>query len=440
MRYKQSIYTVIVDSFENGDKLVYNTYSGICGIMDTKTQNVYENIEHIDLDESNLNHDLEILIQHGYIVDIDKDELATFQMERLNARVNCQVLCLTIAPTMSCNMRCPYCYEAKSEKAMSLETQNKLIKFVQAHFLKYPDLKRLNVTWYGGEPLLQKDIIFSLTKAFTELCSQHKVTYDASIITNGSLLDEKTAKALRYDCNINRAQITIDGMPPTHNKRRIFSNGAETFDVIVQNIDRCRSFMNVSIRMNIDKTNASEISEFLKFAVDTMHWDTNPKIYIAPVNSCSDNCSYSTSDCFTHSEFSQTKIKFQKLNYSINRNRVVGEFFPYRTVLHCGAERNNSYVIDPEGNYYTCWMLIGDEQHKVGHIDKPFTYTGKYYKWLSSDIPNECKSCEYLPLCAGGCGYYRIIKKEPPHCITSYFNYKDTLKLAYHDYLNQKSK
>lgn len=443
MTYKKSRYNVIIEYLENGNALIYNTYSGFYGIMDVKTQRIYEQIENIEI--SNFNDktvldNIEIMHQHGYIVDSSLDELATFKMERLDARIKGHVLCLTIAPTMACNMRCPYCYETKTGKTMDESTQKQLIQFVESHFIKYPELKRLTVTWYGGEPLLQKAIIYNLSKQLIDLSNRYNVSYDAAIITNGSLLDRDTAIKLRYECSVLRAQITIDGMPDTHNKRRILVNGMGSFEIIIRNIENCRSFMNIAVRMNVDKTNNSDIAELLQLTTETLNWKNNPKLYLAPVDSYTENCTHSAPICFARPEFAEINIAFQKMNYAINRNNIKSEFYPSRMALHCGAERNNSYVIDPEGYYYNCWMLIGNCNHRTGHISKPFIYTNQYYKWLSNDFPSKCEACEYLPMCAGGCGYFRIIKGGEPNCITTYYSYKETLRLAYKDYLSQKNR
>lgn len=43
--YKKSKYNVIVDRLENGEILIYNTLNNAFGIMNVKTQEIYNNIE-----------------------------------------------------------------------------------------------------------------------------------------------------------------------------------------------------------------------------------------------------------------------------------------------------------------------------------------------------------------------------------------------------------
>ena len=441
MRYKRSKYNVEIDRLKDGGVLLYNTYTGAFGIMDSETKVLFEDIERIDIsaiDNPKNSENIKKLIRFGYVVSEQVDELATFELERAKVRLGSTVLSLTIAPTMACNMRCPYCYENKNGKKMSKETQEKLIQFVKAHFSNNTDIKRLSITWYGGEPLLQMDTIHYLSKSFMQICKDNKCEYKARIVTNGVLLDKETAKVLHEECNVNHAQITIDGMPEFHNKRRILVDGTGSFDLIIKNIEECRSILNISIRMNIDKTNEDQIDQFMQFAIKKMKWEKNPKIYIAPVDYYTESCAHAASTCFGRVEFAEIQNKFLLKNYAIDRTRTIGEFFPHRSAIHCGAERQNNYVIDPEGYFYNCWMQIGDKDHCSGHIDNPFLITNNHYKWLSCETPQKCKECVYLPLCAGGCGYFRIVCKGEPNCKSSFYGYKETLRMAYYDYRQQK--
>jgi len=69
------------------------------------------------------------------------------------------VLNLTILPTEQCNFRCFYCYESFKLGKMSKETSDSILKLVQK---RASTLKILTIGWFGGEPLMAKDIVLSL--------------------------------------------------------------------------------------------------------------------------------------------------------------------------------------------------------------------------------------------------------------------------------------
>ena len=444
MSYKKSIYNVVVDELENGRKLIYNTYSGIFGIMDKKTQNIYENIEEFSsesgLDEEALQN-IHIMGRSGYIVNTEKDELSSIKLERAKGRLNPSILKLVIGSTMDCNMCCPYCFEDNRDIVMSEETQEQLYTFVKASFDRDANIKTLEVVWYGGEPLMQKEIIYSLSKRFIDLCAEKGKHYRAGIITNATLLDAETAKRL-VEFKVDRAQITVDGMKEIHNKRRILVSGEDSFEIIMKNIDDCKEMISIHVRVNVDKENIDNMDELVNYFYSEKGWKSNPRFYLAPVEGLpveSGGGSVDESECLTGEEFAEAKIKSIKAGYAVDRSIVDYAVFPRRRIVFCHGEAAHHYIIDPEGFYYNCYKQIGIKEQSTGHISKPFVCSTEYGKWLSVDVSEKCEECEYLPMCMGGCGLHRINGNDPV-CFYASYAYKDFLKLAYQDYLHQKSK
>ena len=442
MKYKKSIYNVEIDKLEDGKKLMYNTYNGNYGIMDIETQNIYNNLENTDIlniEDIKIKKNLNIMKSRGYIIPTEIDELSLVKLQRETYRYNSQVLTLTVAPTMDCNMACPYCYENRNKLVMSKETQKNLIQFVRAHFDRYPEIKIFGVAWYGGEPLMQKEVIFNLSEKFIEICKEKGIDYSASITTNGVFLDTETSRHLVEKCGIVTAQVTIDGMRNTHNKRRLLINGEDSFDIIINNIENCDKRLRIGIRVNVDRENFEEVETLTKFFIGEKGWVQNPSFYFAPVEDFNASCDKDGTTCMIASEFANTNNKYLRINYELNRQSAVRNFYPRsKKSTFCAAESLLSYVIDPEGYYYNCWHHIGNPEFKTGDIKMPFVPTEKYLKWLLLGLDEKCEKCEYLPLCQGGCGVHRL--NGEAKCFHTYYGYKETLKLAYEDYKLQKSK
>ena len=98
-------------------------------------------------------------------------------------------------------------------------------------------MEKLVITWYGGEPLLAIEPIEELTYKFKEICKQFNIEYSASIITNGYLLTESVCDML-LELDITDAQITLDGNAKIHNSRRPLANGGNTYDTIINNLEK----------------------------------------------------------------------------------------------------------------------------------------------------------------------------------------------------------
>ena len=375
MNYKKSFYNVEIDALKEDRKLVYNTYSGIYGIMDVQTQAVYYDIENIDSDfitDDEILKNVNIMAKAGYIIPSDKNELATIKFERERARYNTSTLTLSITPTMDCNMRCPYCFETRNNLVMSKETQEQVISFVKGYLNNNKNIKRLFVDWFGGEPLLYKDIVYSLSKQLIDICAEKDIAYSAGTSTNGSMLDVETARKLVDDCKLAYAQITIDGFQEIHNKRRILANGDDSYSIIMANIDACKDIIPIIVRVNVDKENLDEIERLVTYFLEEKGWTDRPKFYVTPVYTNDNTCGIDSSVCLQNEEFAQIYDMSNRAIYALNRDSVINNLIPTRKKIFCSAEMVSNFLIDPEGYIYNCHHHVGMTERRVGHITKPF--------------------------------------------------------------------
>ena len=199
----------LFDHNENGGSTIYNTITGAVISLNEKYTRQYMNRCYSDNDFS------ENMKRGGFIVpdDIDEKEYILSLSNRLR-NGNSDDYGFTIAPTISCNFRCPYCFE-EGHKYNTM-TQDVVIKTIEFINKKTEKAKSIHVSWYGGEPLLRPDIIGSITK---EINREGK-HYQAAIVTNGYFLDKKMAIFLKEQ-NVTHAQVTVDGPPDIHNPHHI---------------------------------------------------------------------------------------------------------------------------------------------------------------------------------------------------------------------------
>ncbi|MDE4541649.1 radical SAM protein [Thermoanaerobacterium sp. R66] len=418
---------------DESNLLLFNTNTTSLVILDKETQNIYNDIEKI-IDLSNFNakivRKIEALKNNGFLIDKDIDEYKIICAEERLSRYKNTELNLTIAPTMNCNMDCLYCYEDKYAKNMNEEVIKQLIEFVKKIIMENK-IKRLKTFWYGGEPLLEKNIIKILSKNFIDICDNNNIDYESSIVTNGTLLDPDTVKMLKEECNITKAQITIDGLKEIHNKRRILKNGEDSFEIIVQNIDSAIKLLNIIIRINVDKDNFENIEQLMDFVIYKKHWDDKLKIYFSPVVKQTNACKADINKCFSQRDFGMLESKLLKLLYSKNANNLLDNLYPVCRKLFCTAISYNSYVIDPEGYLYTCWDLIGIKERSIGNLVDGIILNNEYVHWLTLDTPNQCIDCNLLPICNSGCPLERIKNNNRPMCSYKTISLKDNILINY---------
>lgn len=436
--YKKSKYNIEVDILDNNNILFFNTFTNAYGIMDERTKELYDTIEDVKLENLEIikfKENINILLKNGYIISKETNELDILKLQSQVGKYMNNKLTLTIAPTLACNMACPYCFEDKKNISMNETVQNNLYNFTE-EFLAKRSCKEFHVTWYGGEPLLEIGVIYNLSEKFIELCVEKGIHYTASIITNGVLLEREVAIKLKEECQITMAQITIDGLPEYHNSRRILIDGRDSFDIIVNNIDACKDLLKISVRINVDKTNINNIKKLTEYFLQEKEWHKNPEFYVAPVVEYEYNCG--TGNCINGEDYGRLDFEILNLIGSIDLERVKQQLYPSRKILPCTAVQYGSYVVDPDGDLYSCFNVIGNKEKKIGDVKHIWAINNEYIRWLLHEPTGDCLKCNLLPMCAGGCPYEFLLHGKPT-CDKITYNFKDRLKLAYNEYIKQKS-
>jgi len=275
--------------------------------------------------------------------------------------------------------------------------------------------KSLYVTWYGGEPLLNKNFVFSLSRKLIQFCRKEKIHYGAMAVTNGTILTHPIALKMKK-LAINTIQITIDGPKEVHDSRRPFKNSSKSsFDTIIGNIEKIIGIIPVYIRINVDKTNSVKTLELLEY-FQTKGFLDNPKdiyVYIGYTREWTSKCGNMASSCFSNKEFSEAELEFHKM--LVSKGFSIGNMYPAPVRNYCSAAGPHGFVIDPGGGIHKCWSDVGDKDAYIGKLGEPLQLNGKFLKWLSYDPLTqieECMDCKYFPICAGGCPYVMINQKE----------------------------
>lgn len=437
---KESLFNIYYET-DDGVKLAFNSFTCALGIIDDSYDKLISNLSSIS--RNNVPEELidcfNAACDGHFIIDDDVDELQELSIKRNFSKYSVNSLGLTIAPTLSCNFKCLYCFETSKPGVMSEEKQQDLIEFVESQI---KTIKSLDISWYGGEPLLAKDIIYSLSERLITLCDRNSVKYNAYMISNGSLLDQETILKLE-EYHVRGIQITLDGPPKIHNSRRICKSGEDSFDTIVDCVNKIllTSKIEVAIRINLDRTN-SDYLEDLFLLLSQRLVKKSIKISFGQVTASTDACKSIESSCYNNEEFANKVLYYYSIlnKYGFNEKNP----FPYPQLrLHyCCAELLNSFVVDHEGVLYKCWDEVGNHKYSVGNIsDKSFDLTNaRNAKWVERNPlrNDDCKSCSLLPVCMGGCPHNELTHPKGKKCDMIKYHNKEIMLAYYHQYLHDQ--
>ena len=99
---------------------------------------------------------------------------------------------------------------------MSSETQESVIGFFATQMNKVlahtsEPLLKASVSWYGGEPLLAKDIVLNMSQRMRKVAERIGGAAEFLMVSNCSLMDRSTAKALS-DVGLKSVQVSFDAL------------------------------------------------------------------------------------------------------------------------------------------------------------------------------------------------------------------------------------
>lgn len=350
---------------------------------------------------------LKALISAGVLIADDVDEIRILKNRYEVGKSFPGHMALTIISSLGCNFDCPYCYEEKRPELLKSDVADAIVAFVKDKAER--GLTRLKVHWLGGEPLLGKRHLISLSSMLQSICGELNADYSSYVTTNGYLLTRSVAHEL-VECGILRAQITLDGPPAVHDRMRPTRRGGGTFDKIRKNINDVADVIPIVIRINVDKDNYDQIDELL----DILSRDGlagKIEIYVGHLIQVDDGANQPSasykSQCFTTREFSSTEKYF---NDAAIRKGFTSRVLDGPILTPCMAMRNSEYVIGSKGELYKCWKSVGNNQEIVGNIADFQNPNSRVRRWLGYDPfeDEECRRCIALPVCMGGCAHHAM--------------------------------
>jgi len=403
----------------NGLKIVIDVNSGCVHVLDeiafavvdfieqpmeSAVNSLKERYSKDDIEE--VYAELKQLEQQGQLNSAD-----TYREQVLNEvkEVHTKALCLNIAH--DCNIRCGYCFASTGDyhggrKLMPLEVAKGAIDFLLE---TSGSRKRLEVDFFGGEPLMNFDVIKETVKYGRERQREYNKRIGFTITTNGTLLDAEAADF--FNENMDNVVVSIDGRKTVNDKMRKFPDGRGTFDEILPKIKEfvdARGDKSYYIRGTFTANNL-DFSEDVVFLADQGF----KEISIEPVVA-EDKKAYALKEEHLpyiyeqYEKLAEKYIQYQEQGKGFRYYHFLmdldGGPCVYKRVSSCGSGVEY-FAVTPDGELYPCHQFVGREEFLMGNIQdgvtnkklqKEFDQNTVYHK-------EKCTDCWAKFYCSGGC-------------------------------------
>ena len=164
--------------------------------------------------------------------------------------------------TDACNLNCKYCYENKKCAELSVENIKSIIDYEISN-----KSKTSHIGFYGGEPLLKKNLIFETVEYIKSKKSKTKFSF--GITTNGTLIDDEFIEFMKKNDFINIAY-SFDGDEKVQNLNRVTDDGRGTFEVVFKNAKKLlEAFDYTAAMVVVTKNNVRELENSVNFLINT---------------------------------------------------------------------------------------------------------------------------------------------------------------------------
>ena len=320
-----------------------------------------------------------------------------------------KALCLHIAH--DCNLACRYCFAEEGEyhgrrELMSFEVGKAALDFLIANS---GNRRNLEVDFFGGEPLMNFDVVKQLVAYGREQEKIHNKNFRFTLTTNGVLLNDDIMEFANKE--MGNVVLSIDGRKEVHDYMRPFRKGAGSYDLIVP------KFQKFAESRNQDKyyVRGTFTHHNLDFSEDVLHLaDLGFKqISVEPV------VAQPTEDyALREEDLPQLFEEYDKLAVEMIKRHKEGKdfnFFHFMIDLEggpCVAKRlsgcgsGTEYLaVTPWGDFYPCHQFVGNETFLMGNVYEGIKNTKlqSEFKCCNVYAKEKCRNCFARFYCSGGC-------------------------------------
>lgn len=389
----KKIYYCHIEQVNENAYLYYNAFNNCYLILNALKNNIYQEKSPDEIREIDIVF-YTLLVENGFFVEDVTDEVTIVDYKKMLTKMDTTLYHIVINTTLDCNLNCWYCYESKKVGSLLTDSVIDLIKKNIEEKYKTSPYKKLKISFFGGEPLMNFKAIEGVLSYASLFVKEKDVSLIADFTTNATLMTEEMIAFLKsYHCTF---QITLDGYEEKHNKVRFFQDKKGTYETILNNVYKLQNGIpqsSVWIRINYD----AQTLKYFSNIIDDLSGLSRKNTFIILRKIW---------------QLDTDKIKkvdvLSAIKTAIDNNFFIDNYALPRTKL-CFAERLNQVLFNYDGKVFKCSTLEDfDDANSEGKICNE---TGliqwnldKIAKKIMQTSPQKCLKCKIYPVCLGPCG------------------------------------
>lgn len=411
-KYKLAGYNIVLDVNSGGvhvvDDLTYDILDNIEPPFAEKCpENVIEKLSKFHRKE-------DILTCYDEVVELYNEKILfsdDFFEDIEDVSVDSPIKSLCLHVSHDCNLKCDYCFASSGDfgsrrMLMTSETGKKAVDFL---IDMSGDRESLEIDFFGGEPLMNKEAIKEIVAYARIQEKKHNKKISFTLTTNGMLLDDDMTEFINNE--MSNVVLSLDGRKEVNDRVRRRSDDKGSYDIIMpkfKNLIEKRGNKDYYIRGTFTGYNLDFSDDV--YSIFEAGFDN---ISVEPVVAKPSE-PYAITECALPAVFKE----YDKLALRILESRKDGHFLNFfhfminldqgpcaiKRMKGCGC--GNEYIaVTPEGDIYPCHQFVGDEAFRMGNIFEGSFDTDIKKKFSMANVYNkpECRRCWAKFYCSGGC-------------------------------------
>lgn len=358
----------------------------------------------IETDIDSLDENYVTLLENNGII-LDEKHTEDNALKLMYNTLRYKKCAIDIITTYECNLSCPGCKE-KKKITMDRKRADYAAQFIKK--ITQDSSDTVSVELMGGEPLMNMPANMRIAQTLNAWCEETNRKFELALVTNGTLLTSDNVEAFApYHCKVF---ILMDS-PPVHDKKRRYKTGEGTFSDVVKGLNRVLdSHLEVVVRIRANKSTKENVVSLLEFLSENSLNDAAVSIEQSKMYMCRWH-----RKCIPSSEIANVMPEIRSAARAL---KISLDDPPSSPAEECLALRTSYFTIDPLLRLFRCGN-ISNEKYAVGKLDKNGypRFNSLNIDFLSRDplLFHQCRTCELLPVCPGGCGVQALYNEGTTH-------------------------